>query len=148
MVLSNTLELRLCMFGAAQTLWSYACACLVLHRTSKHAKKVSNNVLLPRSHMRRNRVQNRRAAPNMHRRSSKLFKLGCHDWKSPFRLRYNDWNHGKRTFGTMMRSQLKSHSGTVQPCPNVISFDVSRILEPCNRVQICFRTALVDPNAT
>ena len=26
----NTLELRLCMFGAAQTLWSYARACLVL----------------------------------------------------------------------------------------------------------------------
>ena len=28
----NSLELRLCMFGAAQTLWSYACACLVLRK--------------------------------------------------------------------------------------------------------------------
>ena len=145
-------KLRLCMFGAAQVLLKRFGAtpvhvwCSTGHQIMQ--KNVSNNVFFPRSHMRRNRVQNRRAAPNMHRRSSKLFKLGCHDWKSPFRLRYNDWNHGKRTFGTMMRSQLKSHSGTVQPCPNVISFDVSRILEPCNRVQICFRTALVDPNAT
>ena len=27
----NSLELRLCTFGAARTLWSYACACLELH---------------------------------------------------------------------------------------------------------------------
>ena len=27
----NSLELHLCMFGAARTLWSYACACLELH---------------------------------------------------------------------------------------------------------------------
>ena len=36
---SNTLELRLCMSGAAQTLWSNACACAVLNRTSNVIKK-------------------------------------------------------------------------------------------------------------
>ena len=33
----NHLELRLCMFGAAQTLWSYACACLVLRKCCSNA---------------------------------------------------------------------------------------------------------------
>ena len=37
---SSTLELRPCMFDAAQTLWSYTCACAVLRRTSTHARNV------------------------------------------------------------------------------------------------------------
>ena len=65
----NSLELRLCMFGAARTLWSYSCACVALHLTSTHAKKAQNNIPSPQSNMPREGLQ--MASPQPRRESKK-----------------------------------------------------------------------------